>query len=256
MDFVTTHRAAPAAIIACGRLPGGIASRPAAASSLPCYQALGPWGVPDAGLPWFRIGQAEGDHAGATASAAHLAGLLRRTEWLLLVIGSDHDALALALAIATYARGRGIPVLALLPARPALPDFQRDALARRVHYACDCPAGVDALLAAQALWRSIGYRRAGTEVAFTAGALAGTGRVSWHPLRDGPDSLGATLRALPALAARRCLWAVLLRRGGASLADCALAHDLLRAHCAEDATLVTAIPDAGHLPDGLFVFTA
>lgn len=260
MEFITTRRPPSAALIACGKVAGGRADLRFPATDLPCYQALGPWGEPDAGLPWFRIGDAEratsGPGTGPDAGA--LPGLLLRTDWLLLVVGRDHDALALALAIATYARGRGISIMALLPARPALRALQRDALAHRVDYACEYPAGVDPLLAAQALWSSVGCRgQVGVDFSDMAGTLAGQGRMIWSPLREpGADRLASTLAMLPALQARRGLWAVLLLQDGVSMADYRLADQLLRPHCHGDATLIATVPEARSLPDGLFVFTA
>lgn len=169
MDTVPLRRPAPAALIACGSLSGRTPGTPPAAPGLPCFQALGPWGEPDACLPWFRIGATDD-----LSSSATLAELLHRTAWLLLVIGNDHDALASALAIATIARGRGIHVIALLPGEGALADFQRRAVAQRVDYACECPPGADRLLAARALWSGIRpLADAGADTAALKAALAG-----------------------------------------------------------------------------------
>lgn len=263
MDNVTTTRPAPAALIACGHLPGAAAGLRPDAGDLPCFQALGPWGEPDAGLPWFRIGA--GDDAApapgsvpAATSAAAFAGLLHHARCLLLVIGSDHDAIASALAIATLARGRGIHVMALLPGAFALPDFQRRNLARQMDYVCECPPGADLLVAAQVLWSSMtSLAQAGDDLAAMTAALAGTGYMTWRPLdASGAGSLQVALQDLPPLRAGRCLWAVVLQRDGLTLADWALARRQLRRHCRDDAALVATSPRAGHLPDGLFVFTA
>lgn len=260
MEFVTTRRAPSAALIACGKVVGGRADLRIPTTDLPCYQVLGPWGEPDAGLPWLRIGDAErassGRGVGPAPGALH--GLLLRTDWLLLVVGRDHDALALALALASYASGRGIAVMALLPAKPALPALQRNALANRVDYACEYPAGVDPLLAAQALWSSVSCRgQVGVDFGDMARTLAGQGRMIWSPLREpGAGHLASTLSALPALQARRGLWAVLLMHGGVSMADYRLAGQLLRPHCHEDATCIATVPEARSLPAGVFVFTA
>lgn len=264
MDFVNTPSAPLAAIIACGHVLGGRATPCFPAADLPCYQALGPWGEPDAGLPWFRIGQDESACAFGErtllppARAAPLASILHRTDWLLLAVGSDHDSLSLALAIATYARGRGIHVVALLAGGAAHPFFQRDMLLRCVEYASECPAGLDPLLAAQALWSSVGCRGGG-DVTFAdlSSRLAGAGSMAWSPLPgQGDHRLEAMLMALRPLRARRCLWAVLIRQQRLSPSDYALAGGFLRQHYGEDVALVTPRPLAGSLPEGLFVFSA
>ena len=154
-----------ATVIACGHVLRDSGSSGPASVHLPCFQALGPWGAPDAGLPWFRIGQpgserGSGDRLHWPAAAPEpLADILRHTRWLHLVVGSDHDSLSLALALATYARSRGIRVTALLAGQTGQPFFQRAALEHRTDHVHDCPAGLDPLLALQALWPlADGYR--------------------------------------------------------------------------------------------------
>lgn len=149
---------ANATVIACGHVLGD--GSPPGAPSLPCYQALGPWGEPDAGLPWFRIGQAEGTGAagGRSGAPGALADILRRNGPLVLIVGRDHDSLALALAIGTYARSRGIRVTALLAGRASRSRRPGTALLGCADHVCDCPAGLDPLQAAQALAAGVDHR--------------------------------------------------------------------------------------------------
>lgn len=165
MDFVNAPHARPTIVIACGHLLGDRSAAAAPVLSLPCYQALGPWSEPDAGLPWFRIGQSPaavvttGPSPGPPATS--LADLLPRNGWLLLLVGGDHDSLALALAIATFTRSRGVRVTALLAGRPGQPFFQRAALRHCCDHLHDCPPGMDPLRAAQALWSGVVFRGPG-----------------------------------------------------------------------------------------------
>lgn len=256
-------RTAPyAAVVACGHVLRSPAERHLAAG-VPCHQALGPWGQPDAGLPWLRIGDADGareepQHALAGGGTQSLADVLRHREWLILLVGGDHDSLALALAIAAYARGRHLVVTAIVAHGPPLPDFLRRSLLRRVHYACECPPGVDPLLAAQALWSSVahGDGRPGTGFHDLVERLRGRGHLAWRPLPPaGEGRLATQLAALPQLPAGRCLWAVLLHPLPLDRDELRLAGDMLQARCPQPASLIqVATPPP--VPQGVFVFTA
>lgn len=181
------HHAGPrlrATLIVCGQVPGLGATPPPHAP--PCYQALDPWGRPDAGLPWFRVG-APPDVPSPLASGQPLAEILGGTQWLLLVVGPGHDSLALALALASWARARGLRIAAFKTRAVATPSFLRRALQEGVHYFCACPPGVDALAAARALVMACeAARRSGDGGARPEEQLLGNGHLAWLPARAKP----------------------------------------------------------------------
>lgn len=251
-----------AAVVACGHVLRGPADLRLAAG-MPCHQALGPWGLPDAGLPWLRIGDAdiargEQEHTLAGTSANSLADVLRHRQWLILLVGGDHDSLALALAIAAYARGRHLVVTAIVAHGPPLPDFLRRSLLRRVDYACECPPGVDPLLAAQALWSSVahGDGRPGAGLHDLVERLRGRGHLAWSPLPStGAGRIAAMLATLPHLPARRGLWAVLLHPLPLARDELRLAGETLQSRSPQPASLIP-VATQPPLPQGVFVFTA
>lgn len=171
-------------VIACGQvaaLGAAVATPPPA-----CYQALDAWGQPDAGMSWFSIGGAP-DAEAPPVSGPTLAEILGGTQWLLLVVGPGHDSLALALALASWARARGIRSAALRSRFTGAPALESRALEERVQYACACPPGLDALAAARVLALGVAAL-GGAGDGSPLDRLVGGGRLHWIGHDAGADA--------------------------------------------------------------------
>lgn len=247
-----------ASIIVCGQVRGVAAA--GVPASPPCYQAVDPWGEPDAGLPWFRIGEAAS--AAPLPDTRHLAmaEILAGTRWLLLVVGPGHDSLTLALTLASWARARGLRITAIKAQAAATPSFLRRTLQQGVHYFCASPSGLDPLAAARGLvlGANSGVLLHGDRVTLKE-AMHGNGHLLWQPAAADGDPLPA-LRTLPpqlvALPPARARTTLLVAAGPLAPAWLERARAQAALPCPGGLTTTVALPATPGLPAGCYVFSA